>query len=401
MAPRTEKRLTVLSLRNISKPGLYADGGGLYLQITKAGVRSWLFRYMRNGKARGMGLGPCRDVSLSEARDKASTCKKQLRDGIDPLDEKVNTARAALISKTETPSCPTFRECAIAHIDAHKAGWKSEKHAAQWLSTLTTYAFPIIGEHLVAEVDTTAILKIIEPIWVEKTETASRLRGRIESILDSAKVRGYRSGENPARLKGHLDRLLPKQSKVSEVTHFAALHYSEIATFMKTLRNQNSMAAYALELLILSACRTNEVINATWHEVDLDGGLWIIPAERMKARREHRIPLSQPATILFRKLEAIRQNDYVFPGQRQGKPLSNMAMLQLLKRMDRTDLTAHGFRSTFRDWAAECTHHPREIAEAALAHTLKDKTEAAYQRGDLLEKRSRMMQDWANFCAGI
>ncbi|MCE4062687.1 tyrosine-type recombinase/integrase [Pandoraea sputorum] len=389
-------KLSVLQVNRLSKPGLYSDGAGLYLQITRGGVKSWLFRYMRNRQARGMGLGPLHTVSLAEARVKALEVRKQLLEGIDPLNAKQQDRALTEASALKTT---TFDECATAYIDVHSSGWKNAKHADQWRNTLATYASPHFGSLPITELDTALVMKALEPIWISKTETASRLRGRIESVLDWASARGHRTGENPARWKGHLDHLLPKRSKVQAVVHHAALPYVDAPKFMVQLRATNTMAAKALELLILTATRTSEVIEARWDEFDLGAGIWRIPAERMKAGKEHRIPLSPAAKVLLEQMQSIRQNEFVFPGQRKDKPLSNMALLQLLKRMGRTDLTAHGFRSTFRDWVGETTHYPREVAEAALAHLLKDKAEAAYARGDLLEKRAAMMTDWSTHLA--
>ncbi len=390
-------KLKALAVEKLKEPGLYGDGGSLYLQITKAGVKSWLFRYMRNGKARGMGLGPTHTVTLAEARAKAHKCRAMLLDDVDPLDSKEQKNQTRLLEESRVK---TFEECALAYIDAHKAGWKNVKHTEQWANTLKTYAYPVIGSLSVAKVDVALVKQILEPIWTTKTETASRIRGRIESILDWATVHGYRTGENPARWRGHLDKLLPRQSKIAKVRHHPALPYAEVSAFLKSLRAEEGIVPAALEFLILTATRTSEAIGATWDEIDLDAGIWTIPADRMKAGRPHRVPLCVPALAILARVKVFESGRYVFTGRQVTKPLSNMAMLQLLKRMGRNDLTAHGFRSTFRDWAAECTNHPREVAEASLAHALKDKTEAAYQRGDFFEKRTRLMVDWANYCNG-
>lgn len=394
--PRAINKLSQLTVTKTTKPGLYGDGGGLYLQITAAGVKSWLFRYMRAGKARGMGLGPTHTIGLADARARCLNCRRQLLDGIDPIDSR-NAERAS--QRIEQADEMTFKQCAEKYIEAHRAGWKNAKHADQWTNTLTTYADPVFNSRPVSAIDTTLVMKVLEPIWATKTETASRLRGRIESVLDWATVRGYRTGENPARLKGHLDTLLPKRSRVQKVVHHPALPYVDVAAFTKTLQSQEGIAACALEFLILTATRTNEVIGATWPEFDLDEGVWTIPAERMKMRREHRVPLPVRAIAIVKAQKDVKRGDYVFPGRRDKNPLSNMAMLQLLERMKRDDITVHGFRSTFRDWAGETTHYPREVCEAALAHGIKDKAEAAYARGDLFVKRAALMQDWANFCA--
>lgn len=393
---RAINKLSATQVNKLTKPGLYGDGAGLYLQITQGGVKSWLFRYMKNGKARGMGLGPLHTIGLADARTLALTARKQLLDGIDPLDAKEQHRASTQVAAAKTK---TFDQCAAAYIEAHRDGWKNAKHADQWTNTLETYASPHFGTLAVSVVDTALVMKALEPIWKEKTETASRVRGRIESVLDWATVRGYRVGENPARWKGHLDNLLPKRSKVQKVEHHPALPYADAPAFMTDLRKLDNVAAKALELLILTAARTNEVLGACWDEFDLAASVWIIPPDRMKAGKEHRVPLSKAALRIVKAMKITRQGDYVFPGQREGKPLSNMALLQLLKRMNRDDLTAHGFRSTFRDWIGETTHYPREVAEAALAHLIKDKAEAAYARGDLFAKRALMMQDWADYLA--
>lgn len=394
--PRAINRLSPMKVTKTTEPGLYGDGGGLYLQITNAGVKSWLFRYMLHGKARGMGLGPLHTIGLGEARALALNCRRQLLDGIDPIDAR-NAERTA--KRVAAANEMTFEQCATSYIEAHRAGWKNAKHADQWTSTLKTYAYPVFDSFPVSAIDSALVMKVLEPIWTTKTETASRLRGRIESVLDWATVRGYRSGDNPARLKGHLDTLLPKRSRVQQVKHHPALPYAELAEFVKRLRAEEGAAARSLELLILTATRTSEVIEATWEEFDIDSALWVIPANRMKMGKEHRVPLSARAIEIVKAQQAVKQNNYVFPGTRYGKPLSNMAMLQLLKRMNRTDITAHGFRSTFRDWAGETTNYPREVCEAALAHGIKDKAEAAYARGDLFMKRAALMDDWATYSA--
>jgi integrase len=292
----------------------------------------------------------------------------------------------------------TFKQCAEAYVAAHRAGWRNDKHAAQWSATLETYAYPTLGGLPVASVDVGLVLKVLEPIWSTKSETASRLRGRIEAVLDWAKVRGFREGENPARWKGNIDHLLPARAEVKAVEHHAALPYAEIGAFMAQLRNQPGMGAFALRFAILTAARTGEVLGTRWDEIDLKNAVWTIPAGRMKAGREHRVPLSSPAVTLLEELAKAKAGEFVFFGQRTVKPLSNMALLMTLRRMKCDDLTAHGFRSTFRDWAAEQTSASREVAEAALAHTLADKVEAAYRRSDLFDKRRALMADWAAYC---
>ena len=392
---RRLNRLTAVEVKGIDHKGMYHDGGGLYLQVSAAGTKSWIYRFTLDGRAREMGLGPLNAISVAEARKRAAECRRMRYDGIDPI-----KARGALRyqKKLEGARSMTFDVCAGAYIEAHKASWKNGKHAEQWRGSLRNYASPVFGSSPVQAIDLALVMKALEPIWQTKSETASRLRGRIESVLDWATVRGYRKGENPARWRGHLDKLLPARAKIQKVVHHPALPYSEIADFMVSLRTQEGIAARALEFLILTAARTGEIIGARWNEVDLEEKIWVVPGARMKAAREHRVPLSGPALAILKKMKEIRESDFVFPGGRKGKPLSNMAMLAVLKRMGRDDLTAHGFRSTFRDWAAERTTFPREVVEMALAHTIENKVEAAYRRGDLFQKRRQLMEGWARFC---
>jgi integrase len=392
---RTYGRLAALAVSKARKPGLYADGGGLYLQISGAHGRSWVFRYMLRGKARTMGLGPAEDVTLAVARATARDCRLELRAGFDPIEaRKARHAKATL----EAAHTITFRACAEAYIEAHKPGWRNAKHAAQWSATLAGNAYPVFGAMPVQQIDVGLIVRILEPIWATKTETATRVRGRIESVLDWARTRGYRTGDNPARWRGHLENLLPKRSRVRKVKHYPALPYADASAFMANLRNHGGMSALALEFLILTAARTGEVLGATWDEVDLEAEVWTIPATRIKAGREHRVPLSGPALAVLRRLYSARQSAYIFPGVKAGRPLSGMALLMALRGMGRGDLTVHGFRSSFRMWAAEQTNIAREVAEQALAHSLSDKVEAAYQRSDFFDKRRRLMNDWARFC---
>lgn len=387
-------KLTKLQVDNLKEPGRYGDGDGLWLHIGPTGAKSWVLRYSRNKRAREMGLGPVSLFSLKEARERAREARRLLYDGIDPLDQRRAEREAAQLDAARGVS---FAEAAERYIGAHEAGWKNPKHRQQWRNTLTTYAFPVMGELPVAEIDTGLVLKVLEPIWQEKAETASRLRGRIESILDWATARKLRNGENPARWKGHLDTLLPARSKVQTVKHHEALPYAEIGGFMAELREKDGIAARALEFCILTAARSGEVIKARWDEIDLDTGLWVLPPERMKARREHRVPLSERAVEILREMRSLG-SDWVFPGQREGKPLSNMAMLMQLRRMGREDLTTHGFRSSFRDWAAERTAYPHEVCEMALGHRVGSAVERAYRRGDMFDKRRRLMKDWSRFC---
>jgi integrase len=393
---RSFNRLSAVAVRGLTRKGYYHDGGGLYLQVTAKGAKSWIFKYMLDGRAREMGLGPEHAVSLADARKRATECRRLCADGVDPIE----TRRAEHDrKKLEAAKAVTFDACAAAYIEAHESRWRNAKHRDQWRNTLSTYASPVFGSLPVQAVDVGLVTRALEPIWQTKPETASRLRGRIEQILDWATVRGYRQGDNPARWRGHLDKLLPARSKIREVEHHAALPYDEIADFLAALRSQEGIAARALEFLILTAARTGEVIEARWDEIDLDEKIWVVPAARMKAGREHRVPLSPMAVAIVEQMKECRESEFAFPGGKRGKPLSNMAMLKALGRMGRHDLTAHGFRSTFRDWAAERTNFPREVAEAALAHTIGDKVEAAYRRGDLFRKRRQLMEAWARFCA--
>ena len=391
-------KLNALAVKNAKERGYLADGGGLYLQISAGGSKSWVFRYRDGGRLREMGLGPTHTLSLADARDAALFCRKQRINGLDPIAACL-TARAA--ARLEAARAVTFEQCAESYIESHKASWQNAKHAAQWGSTLKTYAYPVLGKVAVAGIDTGLVLKAVEPIWSTKSETASRLRQRIEAVLDWAKVRGYREGENPARWKGHLDHSLPSRAKVAKVEHHAALPYAEIGPFMTSLQAQPGTAARALEFAILTAARTGEVLGAKWMEVDLDARMWTVPAERMKAKKEHRIPLSDRAIAILLSLKERSAADFVFPGGKVNKSLSGMALLMALRRMKRDDLTAHGFRSTFRDWAAEQTSFPREVCEHALAHSLPDKVEAAYRRGDLFDKRKGLMDAWGAYCTPV
>jgi integrase len=373
-------------VRQQHRRGLFGDGGGLFLQVSERGTKSWIFRVKKNGRLRVMGLGPVHTVSLAEAREAARLCRKARLGGIDPIDAR----RAGRIEeRIEAARTMSFAECAAAYIAAHRAGWRNTKHAVQWRSTLAAYVYPIFGGLPVQAIDTGLVVKAIEPIWTTKPETASRVRGRIESVLDWAAARGLRQGENPARWRGHLENLLPKKSKVRRVEHHAALPYAEISVLMGELRGQEGIAARALAFAILTAARTGEVIGATWAEIDVAARLWTIPAERMKASKEHRVPLSGAAIAILGHMDKGR--DKVFP-------ISNMAMAMLLRRMGRGDLTVHGFRSSFSDWCAERTAFPSEVREMALAHTVADRVEAAYRRGDLFEKRRALAEAWAKFC---
>lgn len=384
-----------LSPRKVTTAGFgkYEDGGGLRLIVSRSGSKKWVLRFTINGKRREMGLGSLPDVTLSAARDKATTYRQQASAGIDPIEER----------RTEPETVPTFTTCAARYIRAQRRGWKNAKHARQWVRTLKTYARPVIGSNQVDNIATENILEILTPIWTTKTETAKRIQGRIENILDYAAAHKYRDTLNPARWRGHLDKLLPKPSRVKKVTHHPAMPHNEVPAFMAELASSNSVSALALRLLILTATRTNEVLQAQWPEVDLEGAIWTIPADRMKARREHRVPLSDASMAILETLPRVDGNPYLFPGSRHGRPLSNMALLQLMRGMnygvngDRGGYVPHGFRSSFRDWSGEVSSFPRDVAEMALAHTIENKVEAAYRRGDLFAKRGKMMQEWADY----
>lgn len=394
---KSVEKLSALAVTKASAPGYFGDGAGLWLQVSKTGTKSWIFRYTIAGKQREMGLGALHTISLADARTKAKACRVQLLEGHDPLVTR-DAARAA--DALEKAKMMTFDQCAKGYIAAHRSSWKNAKHAAQWESTLSTYASPILGTLPVADINTALVVKVLSPIWHTKTETATRLRGRIESILDWATVSHFRQGDNPARWRGHLDNLLAEPAKIKKVDHHAALPWSEIGTFMPTLRASAGTAARALEFAILTAARSGEVRGATWDEIDLDAALWTIPAQRMKAEVEHKVPLAPAAVDLLRSLES--SSSFVFPGQKDDKPLSDMSLTAVLRRLKRDDITVHGFRSTFRDWCAEAVgnSYPREVCEHALAHKLPDKVEAAYRRGTLLDKRVLLMADWARYCTG-
>ncbi|GJD47017.1 Prophage integrase IntA [Methylobacterium cerastii] len=389
-------KLTALGVAKLKTPGMYGDGGGLWLQVTGKGGKSWIFRYTLQGKAREMGLGPVSTFSLAEARDKALACRKLTYEGVDPIEVRRERLQKAAVEAARTV---TFRTCAEAYIEAHKPGWRNGKHVAQWSATLEAYAYPIIGDLPVQAVDTTLVMRVLDPIWTTKPETAARVRGRIEAILDWAKTNTYREGENPARWKGHLANLLPKRSRVKKVEHHPALPFAEIPKFMVEVDERGGIAARLLAFTILTAARSGEAVGALWTEIDMQAGIWTVPSVRMKGEIEHRVPLSQPALAILAEVRGLDET-FVFPGSRSGKPLSDMAMLMLLRRLGRGDITTHGFRSSFRDWAAETTAFPSEVVEMALAHVIDNKVEAAYRRGDLFAKRRELMDAWAEFSRG-
>jgi integrase len=393
-------KLSAASVRNASEPGLYADGHGLYLQVSSFETKAWVFRYMMDGVGRKMGLGPLHTVSLAEARKRAAEARLKVLDGVDPIENK-RAKRAH--AKLEAAKAITFKECADKYVEANRAGWKNEKHAAQWDATFNETkrgkrvypaATAAINDLPVSAIDTGLVLKALEPIWTKTPESASRIRGRVEAVLDWAKVRGYRDGENPARWRGHLDKTLAKRPKTR--AHHDAVPYAEMPAFMAQVRIKSGASALALEFTILTAARTGEVIGAKWSEFDLSTRLWTVPAARMKAGRDHRVPLSDRALEII--AQQPRGGEFIFAGRKPDRPLSQQAMLELMRDMRGKGATVHGFRSTFRDWAAEQTAYPNELCEIALAHAVSDKTEAAYRRGDMMEKRRRLMADWAAYC---
>ena len=398
--------LTATAVKH-AKPGRHGDGGGLFLLVKPTGMRSWVFRYQVGGKVRDMGLGSAAGpgaVPLAEARTKVVDLLRNVRSGVDPLGDRERRAvESAAKAELEKVQAISFKTVAAAFIAANEAGWRNAKHRAQWASTLESYAYPHFGDTPVADIGTSHVMAALEPIWTKTPETASRVRARIESVLDYARARDWRTGENPARWRGHIANMLPRAAKIAKVEHHAALPWREIGAFVDDLRKRPAVAARALEFTVLTAARTGETLGAQWSEIDINAKLWTVPAHRMKAGRQHRVPLSTAAMDLLTEMAKLRTSDdeaaFVFPGARAKRPLSQMSMLMLMRRMGRRDLTAHGFRSTFRDWAAEATDYPNEMAETALAHLVSDQVEAAYRRGDMMERRRAMMEGWARFCA--
>lgn len=396
MPRKLSNALTPLAVKN-AKAGRHADGNGLHLLVKESGARSWVYRYMLKGKSRDIGLGAAAGpdaVSLANARDLAAEQRLKVKAGIDPLAERQQKAAEALAAAQAAQIAGiTFKATAEDYIAANEGSWRNDKHRQQWHNTLATYVYPVIGNLPVADIATAQVMKILEPIWREKPETAGRIRGRIETVLDAAKARGYRQGENPARWRGHIAQLLPARSRLTR-GHHKAMPYEAIPAFVEQLRSREAMAALALEFVILTAARTSEAIDATWEEVDLAKAVWTIPAARMKAGKEHRVPLS-PRAIQILELVKPLDKGWLFPGNK-GRKLSTMAMSMLLRRL-KQDCTVHGFRSGFRDWAAERTGYSHEVCEMALAHVIGNKAEAAYRRGDLFDKRRKLMESWANF----
>ena len=402
-------KLTVKQLDNLTKPGRYGDGDGLWFQVRRPDAkpkvrdaepaRSWLFRYTKQGKQRALGLGPYPLVGLADARRAANDAARAVLAGGDPIAERREREAEA---KRQKDAKMTFDGVLRLYLAAHQHTWKNAKHRQQWVNTLQSYAFPVFGSWPVQSVDIGAVMKVIEPLWTGKTETASRLRGRIETVLDYAAARGWRTGENPARWQGHMENLLPKRADVAKVEHHAALPWADMGAFMAALCKLTGTGPLALQFVILTAARTGEVIGARWSEIDMAGATWTIPAERMKAKREHRVPLTDSALDVLRAMLPSRPENgdgFVFPGRKLETGLSDMSLTAVLKRMGYGELTVHGFRSTFRQWVGDRTTVAREVAEAALAHTLKDKTEAAYARNDLFDRRRKLMEAWAAFCS--
>jgi len=391
---KTVKQLKDLQIRRFTKPGAYPDGEGLYLQVRDSGAKDWFYRYEVAGKGRKRGLGPYPTISLERAREDALVCRQLRKQGIDPIE---HYKEIELNKDLEKAKSTTFKECALTYIDTHRHGWRNKKHESQWRNTLETYAYPTIGDLPVQAIDIDLVMKVLEPIWFEKTETASRIRQRIENVLDWATVRKLRKGDNPALWRGRLDKLLPKRTKVQKTVHFAAMDYKDVPEYFQSLRAKDTLASKALAFTILTATRSGEARAATRSEIN--DNVWIIPDSRMKAEREHRVPLSDEAMKIIKEMEPFERqtDDLIFPGLAHAKPISEASLLKIVKQ-DHPTLTVHGFRSSFRDWCAEQTGYPREVAEAALAHTVKDKTEAAYQRSDMFEKRRKLMDSWADYC---
>ena len=395
---RTIHRLTTRAIASAKpRPGkrvMLADGGNLLLQVTGKPdgkfSRSWIFRYERDGKRHDLGLGPLDTLSLAEARIRARDLRIQLLDGVDPRGVREQRRAERLAQLSQRARQMTFRACALRCIEGHEGGWRNAEHHRQWITSLEQYVYPHIGDLPVDEIATPHIVKVLEAIWKDKPETASRVRGRIERVLGWAQVRGFRSGDNPARWRGHLQELFPAKGKIQKTEHHSAMPFTEVPAFMVELRAHNSLTARALEYCILTAARSGEVLGATWGEIDLAAKTWTIPAGRMKAEKEHRVPLPARALEILAALP--REGGRLFP-------LTHTAMLELLRRMGRDSATVHGFRSSFRDWAAERTLYPNHVAEAALAHAVADKVEKAYRRTDLFEKRRRLMADWAAWCS--
>lgn len=389
---RTRNRLSAIKVSGCKDPGYYADGGNLYLKVGPTGAKSWIFRFTREKRTRDAGLGPYPTVSLVRARERADDYRRLVSAGIDPIEARDEER------KNKAPPTLSFRACAEAYLVNQEAGWRNPKHRDQWHSTLKTYVYPLLGSLPVDTVTTDHVLQVLEPIWSKKPETASRVRGRIEAVLNSAKARGLRSGENPAAWRGHLDHLLPAKGKVRRVKHHAAMPYKQVPAFMKALRENSSISARCLEFTILTCARTSEALGAQWSEIDFGNRLWTVPADRMKAGKIHRVPLSSRAIAILKEMKAVKRNEFVFASWKPGRPLSQMTLAMIVRRMGHA-VTVHGFRSSFRDWASEETTFSREAAEMALAHSIPDAVEAAYRRGELLRQRRNLTECWELYCA--
>jgi integrase len=394
---RTLNRLSTLEVSRAKRPGMYADGGGLYLRVAEGGSKQWIFRYVTNGRLRDMGIGPCHTLTLAEARERATDARKLKLDGVDPIAHRHAQRAAAVAASANTK---TFRECAEGYIQDNQAKWTSAKHGKEWRTTLERYVYPVLGNLPVATIDTPLVLQVIKPLWRRAPETASRVRGRIESVLGWATTHLLRSGDNPARWDGLLEHALPSRSELAKIEHHSALPFAQMPAFMAALRQQTSTQARCLEFIVLTAARLDEAVSATWDEIDLEARTWTIPAERMKADKEHKVPLSDAAMAVLEATKAIRQSTYIFPGQKPGQPIGKNMPLKIAKRLS-ADVTAHGMRSTFKDWASECTSFPNEVSEMALAHAIPSAVEGAYRRGDLFNKRAALMQAWADYCGSV
>jgi integrase len=404
------RKLFGLSAAKVRKAGQgrYVDGNGLRLLVRPSGARYWVWRFKLAGRAREMGLGPAGTdpgcVSLADAREQAGKLRLMVKAKRDPIAERqAEAAKARSDAQQEKVRAITFRETAESYIRANRAGWRNAKHAAQWRNTLASYVYPHMGDLPVADVTTAHVRAALEPIWHVKPETAARTRQRVEAVLDYAAASEWRSGANPARWKGHLSNMLPARARVRSVVHHAALPWRDMGAFMIALRAQAGTGALALQFAILTAARSGEVLGARRAEIKMIEAVWVVPGSRMKAKAEHRVPLSPAALAVLAEAAKLRMTNapeaFIFPSAVAARPLSNMAMAMVLRRMKRADLTVHGFRSSFRDWVAEATAYPSEVAEMALAHTVGDRVESAYRRGDLFEKRRALMADWAVFCA--
>lgn len=406
LVEKTARGLNALQVAKLKQPGYFHDGGGLYLQVKPSGAKSWVFRYTWEGRKRDMGLGSVATFTLAEARERARQARQLVAEGISPIEARQDAQKAR---QREREMVLTFRDAAARYIADHEAGWRNAKHAYQWRQSLETFAYPVLGDMAVSDVETEDVMRVLSPMWVAKNETATRLRGRIENILDWCKVQGFRTGDNPARWKGHLGKLLPKPSKVARVENHPALPWQQAPAFMQALRDRPGAAARALEFLILTAARSGEVRGAKWSEIDATSKVWNVPGERMKAGKPHDVPLSDDALAVLDQMRAEGEDGYIFKGR--GGPMSDATMLAVIHRMntpkvvwkDRAEkpVLVHGMRATFRMWAGEATNHPRDVAEHALAHQLPDKVEAAYMRSTLFEKRRALMTDWAVYCATV